>query len=101
MTNDNTMSDQTTLIPRIEQALDEIRPYLETDGGNVKVLGVDDNNVVLLELLGSCVHCPMSVMTMKAGIEETIKRQVPEVTDVRAVNMTAPDDPNAKLPDNL
>ncbi|MGB3586132.1 MAG: NifU family protein [Tunicatimonas sp.] len=95
------MNNQTALLPRIESALDEIRPYLETDGGNVKVLGVDDNNVVLLELLGSCGHCPMSVMTMKAGIEETIKRLVPEVTDVQAVNMTSPDDPNAKLPDNL
>ncbi|MEM6842658.1 MAG: NifU family protein [Bacteroidota bacterium] len=95
------MSNQTTLIPRIEQALDEIRPYLETDGGNVKVLGVDDDNVVLLELLGSCGHCPMSVMTMKAGVEETIKRLVPEITNVRAVNMTSPDDPNAQLPENL
>jgi len=95
------MSNPTTLLPRIEKALDEIRPYLETDGGDVKVLGVDDNNVVLLELLGSCGHCPMSVMTMKAGIEETIKRQVPEVSDVRAVNMTMPDDPNAQLPENL
>ncbi|MEQ9438639.1 MAG: NifU family protein [Cyclobacteriaceae bacterium] len=94
-------SDQSVLIQRIEKALDDIRPYLETDGGDVKVLGVDDNNVVMLELLGSCGHCPMSVMTMKAGIEETIKRQVPEITDVQAVNMTSADDPNAKLPENL
>lgn len=94
-------NDQSALIQRIEKALDGIRPYLQTDGGNVKVLEVDENNVVMLELLGSCGHCPMSVMTMKAGIEETIRRQVPEVTDVRAVNMTSPDDPNAKLPNNL
>ena len=94
-------NNQSALIQRIEKALDDIRPYLETDGGDVKVLGVDDNNVVMLELLGSCGHCPMSIMTMKAGIEETIKRQVPEVTDVKAVNMTSPDDPNARLPENL
>lgn len=94
-------NDQSALILRIEKALDDIRPYLQTDGGNVKVLGVDDNNVVMLELLGSCGHCPMSVMTMKAGIEETIKRQVPEITDVRAVNMTSAEDPNAKLPENM
>nr|WKN36821.1 NifU family protein [Tunicatimonas sp. TK19036] len=94
-------NDQSALVQRIEKALDDIRPYLETDGGNVKVLGVDDDNVVMLELLGSCGHCPMSVMTMKAGIEETIKRQVPEITDVRAINMTSPDDPNAKLPENM
>jgi Fe-S cluster biogenesis protein NfuA len=90
-----------TIIDRVEKALSDIRPYLETDGGNVKVLGIDDNMVVKLELLGACGSCPMSVMTMKAGIEETIKRQVPEVTDVRAVNITSPDDPRAKLPDNM
>lgn len=89
------------IITRVEKALNDIRPYLETDGGNVKVLGVDDNMVVKLELLGACGSCPMSVMTMKAGIEETIKRQVPEVTDVQAVNITSPDDPRAKLPDNM
>ena len=86
---------------RVEQALDQVRPYLETDGGNVKVLGVDDDMVVTLELLGACGSCPMSLMTMKAGIEETIKRQVPEIKDVRAVNITGADDPNAKLPDTL
>lgn len=89
------------IIDRVEKALNEIRPYLETDGGNVKVLGVDDDMVVSLELLGACGSCPMSVMTMKAGIQETIKRQVPEVTDVKAVNITSPDDPRAKLPDNM
>ncbi|MDF9796813.1 Fe-S cluster biogenesis protein NfuA [Catalinimonas alkaloidigena] len=89
------------IITRVEKALNDIRPYLETDGGNVRVLGVDENMVVKLELLGACGSCPMSVMTMKAGIEETIKRQVPEVTDVQAVNITSPDDPRAKLPDNM
>lgn len=89
------------IVTRVEKALNDIRPYLETDGGNVKVLGVDDNMVVELELLGACGSCPMSVMTMKAGIEETIKRQVPEVTDVRAINLTSPEDPHAKLPGNM
>lgn len=83
---------------RVEQALDEIRPYLRTDGGNVKVIDVDDQKVVTLELLGACGNCPMSLMTMKAGIEETIKRQVPEITYVKAVNLTDPNDPQAKMP---
>lgn len=95
------MEDKETIIERVEKALDEIRPYLQTDGGNVKVLDVDDEMVVSLELLGACGTCPMSVMTMKAGIEEAIKRQVPEVSDVRASNLTSPDDPRAKLPDNM
>jgi Fe-S cluster biogenesis protein NfuA len=86
------------LMEKVDHALNEVRPYLETDGGNVRVLEVSDDHVVTLELLGACGSCPMSVMTMKAGIEETIKRQVPEIQTVRAVNITPADDPNAQLP---
>lgn len=86
------------LADKVDRALNEVRPYLETDGGNVKVLEVSDDHVVTLELLGACGSCPMSVMTMKAGIEETIKRQVPEIRDVRAVNVTTADSANAKFP---
>ncbi len=86
------------LITKIEKALDSIRPYLEADGGNVKVLEVDKNRNVILELLGNCGSCPMSTMTLKAGVEEAIKREVPEVNGVLAINVTSPSDPNAKLP---
>ncbi|WP_421869208.1 NifU family protein [Marinoscillum sp.] len=86
---------------RIETALDSIRPYLEADGGNVRFLEVDSNNVVKLELLGSCGSCPMSTMTLKAGVEEAIKRVVPEIEGVEAINLTSPDDPNAKLPETM
>ena len=86
------------LIEKIEKALTTIRPYLEADGGDVKVLEVDENKNVILELLGNCGSCPMSAMTLKAGVEEAIKREVPEIKGVHAVNLTSPDDPNAKLP---
>lgn len=86
------------LIDRIEKALEKIRPYLEADGGDVKVLEVDKNKNVVLELLGNCGSCPMSTMTLTAGVEEAIKREVPEIKGVHAVNITSPDDPNAKLP---
>ncbi len=86
------------LIEKIEKALENIRPYLEADGGDVKVLEVDKNLNVVLELLGNCGSCPMSTMTLKAGVEEAIKREVPEIKSVHAVNITSPDDPNAKLP---
>lgn len=89
------MSDITE---KIEKALDNIRPYLEADGGNVKLLEVDDRLNVVLELMGSCSSCPMSTMTMKAGVEEAIKREVPEIKSVHAVNITSPEDPHAKLP---
>ena len=86
------------LIEKIEKALTTIRPYLEADGGDVKVLEVDEDKNVILELLGNCGSCPMSAMTLKAGVEEAIKREVPEIKGVHAVNLTSPDDPNAKLP---
>ena len=89
------------LIDRIEQALEKIRPYLEADGGDVKVLEVDKNQNVILELLGNCGSCPMSTMTLRAGVEEAIKREVPEINSVHAVNITSPDDPNAKLPHSM
>jgi Fe-S cluster biogenesis protein NfuA len=71
---------------RIEDALNTIRPYLEADGGNVELIEITEDNVVKVELHGACKTCNMSAMTMKAGIEETIKRAVPEVTKVEAVN---------------
>lgn len=86
------------LVERVEKALDTIRPYLEADGGDVKILEIDADHNVVLELMGNCGSCPMSTMTLKAGVEEAIKREVPEIKSVHAVNVTAPDDPNAKLP---
>lgn len=79
--------EYTFLLERIEKALDSIRPYLEADGGNVRLLGVEEGQVAKLELLGSCGSCPMSSMTLKAGVEEAIKRAVPEITKVEAVNV--------------
>jgi Fe-S cluster biogenesis protein NfuA len=86
---------------QVEEALDTIRPYLETDGGNVSIEEITDDNVVILRLLGSCESCPMSIMTLKAGIEQAIMKAVPEITRVEALNLTDIDDPNAVLPENL
>jgi Fe-S cluster biogenesis protein NfuA len=71
---------------KIEEALNTIRPYLVADGGNVELIEITDDLVVRVELKGSCQSCSMSNMTMKAGIEETIKRAVPEIKAVEAVN---------------
>ena len=90
-----------SLLDQVEAALNTIRPYLETDGGNVSIEEITPENVVKLKLLGSCGSCPMSIMTLKAGIEEAIKKAVPEITGVEAINLTDIDDPNAVLPENL
>jgi Fe-S cluster biogenesis protein NfuA len=90
-----------SLLDQVEAALDTIRPYLLTDGGNVSIEEITPDNVVKLKLLGSCGSCPMSIMTLKAGIEEAIKKAVPEITGIEAINLTDIDDPNAVLPENL
>lgn len=95
---DNQTLTHQDLINQIDNALDSIRPYLQADGGNVKVLELTDEGVVKLELLGACGSCPMSAMTFKAGIEEAIRREVPSVKSIEAVNITAAGDPLAKLP---
>jgi Fe-S cluster biogenesis protein NfuA len=76
------------LTKRIEDALEQVRPYLQADGGNVSLVEITEDKIVRLELLGACKSCSMSMMTMKAGIEETIKRSVPEIKAVEAVNLT-------------
>ncbi len=76
------------LITRIEKALDNIRPYLAQDGGNVKIVEFTQEGVLKLELLGACGSCPMSQMTMKAGIEDAVKNMVSEVKHIEAVNIT-------------
>lgn len=72
---------------KIEEALDSIRPYLEADGGNVRVIELTDEMVLKLELLGNCGSCPMSTMTLKAGVEEAIKKAIPEIQKVIAINV--------------
>ena len=61
------------LFAKVESALDTIRPYLEADGGNVSVEEITSDNIVRLRLLGACGSCPMSIMTLKAGIEQAIR----------------------------
>jgi Fe-S cluster biogenesis protein NfuA len=79
----------TDLTQRIEESLDSIRPYLEADGGNVRVQQVTDDHIVRLEFLGACGNCPMSTMTFKAGVEEAIKKAVPEIKGIEVINLTA------------
>lgn len=73
---------------KIEFALDTIRPYLEADGGNVRIVEITDDMVLRIEMMGSCGSCPMSTMTLKAGVEDAIKRAIPEITKVEAINLT-------------
>ena len=75
---------------RVEQALDSLRPYLMADGGSVRLVDITAEMVVELELLGACETCPMSTMTLRAGIEQAIKRFAPQIMRVEAISNSAP-----------
>ena len=76
-----------TILGKIELALDEIRPYLEADGGDIRLIEVTDDMVVKVKLLGACSSCNVSMMTMKSGVEQAVKRAVPEIKEV--IDITA------------
>ena len=70
---------------RVEEALGSIRPFLQGDGGDVELISIEDDMHVKIKLLGNCRDCSMSTMTMKAGVEEAVKRAVPEIRTVEAI----------------
>jgi Fe-S cluster biogenesis protein NfuA len=74
-----------TLKEKVENALEKVRPSLQADGGDVKLIDVGDDGVVKVSLQGSCAGCPMSQMTLKMGIEKILKQNIPEVTSVESV----------------
>lgn len=69
------------LLTRVQKALDEIRPYLQTDSGDIELVSLD-NNVVKVRLLGACIGCSVNQMTLKSGVEMTIKKYAPEIVQV-------------------
>jgi Fe-S cluster biogenesis protein NfuA len=83
----NTTTTKIDLTQRIEESLDNIRPYLEADGGNVRILEITKENVLRLEFVGNCGSCAMSHMTFKAGVEDAIRRSVPEIKSIEVVNL--------------
>ena len=75
-----------TLEEKVEAALNQIRPFLHKDGGDVEVLKITKDKELILQFTGTCESCKMNMITMKTGIEDTISREVPEITKVKAVN---------------
>ncbi|QQS28626.1 MAG: NifU family protein [Sphingobacteriales bacterium] len=73
------------LLEKVQQSLNSIRPHLQTDGGDIEVVDITEDFVLKVKLLGSCGDCPMSFMTMKAGVEYSVKTAVPQIVAVEAV----------------
>jgi Fe-S cluster biogenesis protein NfuA len=69
---------------KVEKAIDEIRPFLQADGGNIELVDVQEG-IVKVKLVGACGSCPMSQLTLKRGVEARLKAQIPEVKEVIAV----------------
>lgn len=78
------MSD---LKEKVERAIEQLRPYLNNDGGDMELVEITNENIVKVRLIGACQSCSMSPMTLKAGLEEALKQTSPEVTGVVAVDI--------------
>ncbi len=70
---------------QVEQALEKIRPFLQKDGGDIKLIDVTDDGVVKVQLVGACQGCPMSQMTLKQGVERALMKEVPGVKEVQSI----------------
>lgn len=71
---------------KVETALEEIRPFLQSDGGDIALVGIDDAKIVRVQLLGTCVGCSVNQMTLKSGVEMTIKKHAPQIEQVISVD---------------
>ena len=80
------MQTDPEILKRVESALDMIRPHLAVDGGNIEVVDITDEGQLNIRWLGACSNCSMSMMTMRAGVEEAVLNRVPEIKSIAAVN---------------
>ncbi len=70
----------------VEKALEEIRPFLQSDGGDITLISIDNDNSVKVKLEGNCIGCSVNQMTLKSGVEMTIKKYAPQIEEVINVN---------------
>ncbi|MFH1000656.1 MAG: NifU family protein [Bacteroidota bacterium] len=81
------MADNIELQQKVEGIIEQIRPYLQNDGGDIRFVNITEDNTVNVELLGACGSCPYSTMTLKNGVEEAVKKALPEIKAVEAINL--------------
>ena len=74
------------LISKVISAIDSVKPYLQADGGDVTFIEITDDMTVKVKLTGACHSCPFSLLTLKAGIEQTVKERAPEIKEIVAVD---------------
>ncbi|MBC35209.1 MAG: hypothetical protein CL663_04100 [Bacteroidetes bacterium] len=79
--------NKTELIKKVENVIDQIRPYLQQDGGDINFVEITDDYIVNVELTGACGSCPYSTMTLKNGVETAVKKAIPQIKSVEAINL--------------
>lgn len=78
-------SEKKELFDKVNKVIDTLRPYLQSDGGDVVVEDITSDMVVKVKLIGACGSCPFSMQTLKAGIELTLKKEIPDIKEVVAI----------------
>lgn len=71
---------------KVEQILTSIRPYLQADEGDIELINITDTGIVEVKLLGACADCPLSLMTLRAGVERALMKEIPEIRRVESIN---------------
>jgi Fe-S cluster biogenesis protein NfuA len=80
------MADKITIRERVLNALERVRPYLQSDGGDISLVEITEDFIVKVKLQGACHGCPYSIQTLKAGVEQALLKEVPEIKKVVAVD---------------
>lgn len=78
-------SEKEEMHKRVNEILEKIRPYLQADGGDISLVEITEDNVIKVRLLGACHGCPFSYQTLKAGVEQALIKEIPEIQEVVAV----------------
>jgi Fe-S cluster biogenesis protein NfuA len=81
------MATNQELETKVKNVIDQIRPYLQADGGDIQFVELTSDNTVNVELQGACGSCPFSRMTLKNGVEEAVRKALPEIKSVEAINL--------------
>jgi Fe-S cluster biogenesis protein NfuA len=80
------MADIAWMTERVKKVLEKVRPYLQSDGGDIDLVGVTDDLIVKVRLSGACYGCPYSLQTLKAGVEQALLKEIPEIKEVVSVD---------------
>jgi len=73
------------MLEKVKKIIDQLRPFLQSDGGDIEVIEITNENVVKVKLIGACSDCPFSLQTLKAGVEQALRKEIPEIKEVVAV----------------